>query len=234
MLGQLGNGGFAKHAREVSRPPSATWTLPDFVMMAIRASMSTQAKQERILQRWRAPRASNSLITGTVLSSVIVVTALALQPLMGSIFAIQSVECIVPGVNITDPFIPGFNFTDTAFITAAQFLQAKSLYNISFSKLTNEIWAVGGFDIPTSFAGGNGSLQLVPSPSIPVNASLISFRHDANWVSHRVDQLQLNLSTGLVETRGRAFEEVSRASCGSSATTVIGVLRQFDDKVRWW
>ncbi|KIJ28796.1 hypothetical protein M422DRAFT_269841 [Sphaerobolus stellatus SS14] len=31
MLGQLGNGGFAKHAREVSRPPSATWTLPDFL-----------------------------------------------------------------------------------------------------------------------------------------------------------------------------------------------------------
>ncbi|KIJ42843.1 hypothetical protein M422DRAFT_253942 [Sphaerobolus stellatus SS14] len=34
--------------------------------MAIRGSMSTQAKQERILQRWRVPpRASNSLITGT-------------------------------------------------------------------------------------------------------------------------------------------------------------------------
>ncbi|KIJ42840.1 hypothetical protein M422DRAFT_779902 [Sphaerobolus stellatus SS14] len=95
-----------------------------------------------------------------VLSSVIVVTTLALQPLMGSIFAIQSVEHMVPGVSITNPSIPGFNFTDTAFLTAAQFLQAKSLYNISFPKFINENWAIGDFDIPTSFAGRNGSLQV--------------------------------------------------------------------------
>ncbi|KIJ23378.1 hypothetical protein M422DRAFT_276063 [Sphaerobolus stellatus SS14] len=29
MLGLLGNGGFAKHARQVPRPPSTTWTLPN-------------------------------------------------------------------------------------------------------------------------------------------------------------------------------------------------------------
>ncbi|KIJ42821.1 hypothetical protein M422DRAFT_31146, partial [Sphaerobolus stellatus SS14] len=70
---------------------------------------------------------------------------------MGLIFAIQSIEHMVPGVSITNPSIPGFNFMDTAFLTAAQFLQARTLYNISFPKFINEIWAIGDFDIPTSF-----------------------------------------------------------------------------------
>ncbi|KAF8518276.1 hypothetical protein BU17DRAFT_66517 [Hysterangium stoloniferum] len=95
-----------------------------------------------------------------VLSSLLVLVGLAVQPLAASLFTVKNVWWNGPNLNVTNPSTLGLSSTFnnmTAFSTAAGFVASKVLYGLQSPNFIDRDWAVASMEVPRD-AIANGTM----------------------------------------------------------------------------
>ncbi|KAF8517011.1 hypothetical protein BU17DRAFT_50207 [Hysterangium stoloniferum] len=96
-----------------------------------------------------------------VLSSLLVLVGLAVQPLAASLFTVDNIFWDGPDLNVTDPntlgLAPTFN-NMTAFSTAAGFIASGVLYGLKSPNFVNGNWAVAPMEVPREVVS-NGTMS---------------------------------------------------------------------------
>jgi len=124
---------------------------------AQRSLLLDYSNKHPILVSFHAYRHSHFIV---VLSSLLVLVGLAVQPLAASLFTVKNTFWDGPDLNVTNPSTLGLAATFnnmTAFSTAAGFIASEVLYGLQSPNFVNSDWAVAPMEVPRDVVA-NGTM----------------------------------------------------------------------------